>query len=102
MSLEPGSLKLYFNGFTLVNLPKSAYERERLLISIYSRDLTYQHVMADHNRQISAWRTDLQERSSHQLERMAGPHGWPFTPCLLAEKPARKKLKTDSLVSVLL
>lgn len=44
-SLEPGFLKLYFNGFTLVNPSKKACERERLLISIYSRNFTYQHVM---------------------------------------------------------
>lgn len=35
MSLEPGFLKLYFNGLTLVNPSERGYERELVLISIY-------------------------------------------------------------------
>lgn len=35
MSLEPGFLKLHFNGFTLVNPSERACEREQLLMSLY-------------------------------------------------------------------
>lgn len=99
ISLEPGFLKPYFNGFTLVISPETACEREWLFIF----NTFMQFNLPDRDRlsgQISACCTNLQECWWPPWK-----DGWssqPFTPCLLAEKQARKQLKTDLLVSVLL